>query len=126
MLVLCFTTEPFWPVIVVGMVSVWSQKLPLDASAEFGPVGRSSTKLDTGTSGIEANVEVVTPCLIAVLPTRITRTPLPSSSRSRSGNAAPPWETRYAGPVSLPGRTGVVTVALPTFELPGQLYGLAA
>ena len=108
------------------MIRACAQRFPLAASAEFGPVGRSSTKLETGTSGIDVNDEVVMPPLMFVLPCRITRTPSPSSSRSRSGNAAPPCETRYAGPLRLPGRTGVVAVAVPTLEPTGQANGLAA
>ena len=72
--------------------------------------------LDTGTSGVEANFVVVMPFLMSVLPTRITRTPLASSTRSRSGNAAPPWETRIAGPCSLPGSVGVFALAPPTIR----------
>ena len=86
--------EPFWATIVVGIRSFFAHRLPKAASAECGPVGSFSVKLDTGTSGIAAKVVVVIPFLMSVLPTRITRTPLPSSTRSRSGNAAPPCETR--------------------------------
>src|SRR5437899_7499029 len=85
---------PFWATIVVGIRSFFAHRLPKAASAECGPVGSFSVKLDTGTSGIAAKVVVVIPFLMSVLPTRITRTPLPSSTRSRSGNAAPPCETR--------------------------------
>ena len=72
--------------------------------------------LETGTSGGDAKVVVVIPLLIFVLPTRITRTPLASITRSRSGNAAPPCETRIAGPCSLPGSVGVFARAPPTNE----------
>ena len=37
---------------------------------------------------------------MSVLPSRRICTPSPCSTNSTSGNAAPPWETRYAGPVS--------------------------
>src|SRR3984957_13598637 len=60
-----------------------------------------------------------------VLPMSITVTPSPCSTRSRSGNAAPPCDTKIAVPVSLSGNTGVATVALPTFDSGGQLSGLA-
>src|SRR5438128_3759276 len=93
-LVFCLTCAPLWAVIVVGITSGCAHRLPYAASAECGPIGSVNEKLDTGTSGSEANVDVVMPPLMFVLPTRITRTPLPSSSRSTSGNAAPPCETR--------------------------------
>src|SRR2546426_5435259 len=108
------------------MTSGCAHRFVLPVSAECGPVGSFSVKLDTGTSGTEAKLVVVIPRLMSVLPTRITRTPLPSSSRSRSGKAAPPWETRYAGPLSVPGRTGVVAVAVPTLAPAGQLKGFDA
>src|SRR5689334_21429439 len=65
------------------------------------------------------------PLPMKVLPTRITVTPSPLSTRSRSGNDAPPWETNIAGPVSLPGSTGVVTVTMPTLDNGGHAAGLA-
>ncbi|HTR72280.1 MAG TPA: hypothetical protein VMG80_01685 [Solirubrobacteraceae bacterium] len=63
-------------------------------SAECGPTGRSSVKLEIGASGIAANVELVTPFLIWVLPVKSIVMLSPSSTRSRSGKARPPWETR--------------------------------
>ena len=94
--VFCLMTAPFWAVIVVGMI----ERLRAEAAERCrapscGPVGRFSSKLETGTSGIDANVEVVMPLLMFVLPSRITLTPWsPSRIRSRSGKAAPPCETR--------------------------------
>src|SRR6478672_5398334 len=66
------------------------------------------------------------PFLMSVVPSRITRTPPSCSTRARLGKASAAWETRYAGPVRLPGRTGVVAVAVPTFDAAGQLAGLAS
>ena len=43
-----------------------------------------------------------------------------------SGYFAPPWETKYAGPVRGPSSTGVLTVASPTLEATGQLLGFSA
>src|SRR5437879_288142 len=123
--VLCAIRAPFWPVIVVGMISGWAHMFPFAVSSECGPLGSVSEKLDTGTSGSVANVVVVMPPLISVLPTRIVRTPEPSNSTSRSGNAAPPWDTRIAGPLSWPGSTGVVAVARPTVAPAGQREGSA-
>ncbi len=77
--------------------------------------------LVTGTSGGEANVVVVIPFLMSVLPTRITRTPSPSSSRSRSGNARPPCETKIAGPFSFAASVGVFALTPPTNDPDGQL-----
>ena len=124
--VVCLNCRPFCPVIVVGMFSALVQRLPKAASAECGPIGRLMVMLDTGTSGVEAKLVVVIPFLMSVLPFRITRTPLASSTRSRSGNAAPPCETRYAGPVSFVGSVGVFARAPPTSDLPGQLKGFAS
>src|SRR5580692_10082886 len=81
--------------------------------------------LDTGTSGGAAKLVVVIPFLMFVLPTRITRIPSPSSSRSRSGNAAPPCETRIAGPFSFAESVGVFALTPPTNEPDGHVYGFA-
>ena len=115
------TLNPFCPIIVVGIVSGLMQRLPFAVSAECPPIGRLTVMLETGTSGVVANVVVVTPLLIFVLPTRITFTPLASITRSRSGNASPAWETRIAGPCSLPGSVGVLARAPPTNEPLGHL-----
>src|SRR6202035_966603 len=109
----------------VGITSGILQRLPNAASAECAPTGRLTVMLDTGTSGVAAKLVVVIPFLMSVLPSRITRTPLPSSTRSRSGNAAPPWETRIAGPFIFAGSVGVLARTPPTNEPPGQLNGLA-
>src|ERR1700694_4332950 len=128
MLILVFwlTCLPFCPVITVGMYSGLAHRSPNAASAECGPVGSLTVMLDTGTSGDDANVVVVIPFLMSVLPTRITRTPLASSTRSRSGNAAPPCETRYAEPVMVLGSVGVLARAVPTSEPSGHFAGVAA
>jgi hypothetical protein len=106
---------PLCATIVVGIDSVPAHSLPLALSAEFGPLGKLNEKLAIGTSGTLANVELVTPPLIFVLPTKMKRTPWsPSNTMSKSGNAAPPCETRYAVPVNASGSTGVCTLALPT------------
>src|SRR5580692_6506671 len=44
----------------------------------------------------------------------------------RLGNASPPWETKYAGPVNGTGITGVVAVACPTIDAAGHPAGLAS
>src|SRR5258705_13510347 len=44
----------------------------------------------------------------------------------RSGNASPPWLTKYAGPVNGTGITGVLAVACPTIDAAGQFAGLAS
>src|ERR1039457_5787304 len=95
-------------------------RLPFPVTAECEPIGRFTVTLDTGASGNAAKVVVVIPFVILVLPTRITRTPLASITRSRSGNACPPWETRIAGPCSFPGSVGVFALAPPTNEPLGQ------
>src|SRR6266480_2978439 len=107
------------------MTSGRAQRLPKPVSAECEPMGRFTVTLETGTSGVLANVVVVIPFLMSVLPTTITRTPLASSTRSRSGNAAPPWETRIAGPFIFEGSTGVFARTPPTNEPDGQLNGFA-
>ena len=53
-LVFCLITLPFWAVMVVGMISADLQRLPFAARTESLPVGNLTSKLDTGTSGIEA------------------------------------------------------------------------
>src|SRR6476646_3687183 len=123
MVVFCLTTVPFWPVIVVGITSLLAHRLPLAVSALCEPTGRFTVMLETGTSGVDANVVVVMPFLMSVLPTRIVRTPLASITRSRSGNAAAACETRIAGPVSLPGSVGVFARAPPTNDPGGQWNG---
>lgn len=88
--VFCTSCAPLCASIVIGTVSAFAQRLPLAVSAECGPTGRLSTKLVTGTSGIAANVVLVTPFVIFVFPVRITVMPSPSSTMSRSGKASPP------------------------------------
>ncbi len=83
--------------------------------------------LVTGTSGVEANVVVVMPFLMFVFPTRITRTPFASSTRSRSGNASAGVRDEDGRALSAcSGSVGVLARALPTIEPAGQLAGLAA
>ena len=43
-----------------------------------------------------------------------------------SGNFAPPWLTKYAGPESGTGMIGVVALALPTLDPGGQAAGFAS
>ena len=43
----------------------------------------------------------------------------------RSGNCSPPWETKYAGPLSGTGITGVIAFACPTIDAGGHAAGLA-
>ena len=118
--------DPFQPTIVVGINSGLAHRSPKAASAECEPVGRLTVTLETGTSGVEANVVVVMPFLMLVFPTKITRTPLPSSTRSRSGKAAAACETRIAGPVILAGSVGVLARTPPTNEPLGQWNGSAS
>src|SRR5579859_4612990 len=125
-LVFCLNTLPFCAVIVVGITSGFVHRLPLAVRAECGPAGSVSVKLDTGASGVDVNVVFVIPFLMSVLPTRMMRTPLPSSTMSRSGNASPPWETKYAGPLIGVGSTGVIAVAVPTCDSGEQLNGFAS
>src|SRR4030081_3054257 len=108
------------------MISGRAQRLVTAPSAEWGPVGSVSEKLETGTSGIAAKDELVMPFLMSVLPTRITRTPLPSRTMSRSGKAAPPCETRNAGPVRGVGSVGVTALAVPTLDSLEQPSAFAA
>jgi len=93
-LVFCLITAPLCAVIVVGIVERLRAQAPIAVSAELGPLGSSSTKLDTGTSGIEANVDFVMPFLMFVLPSRTTRTPSPFEQQVEIGEGAPPCETR--------------------------------
>src|SRR4051794_2536548 len=125
MIVFCLDDLPFCAVIVVGITSFLAQMLPNAASALCEPMGSSTRTLDAGTSGVEANVVVVMLFLMFVLPTRITRRWFGSSTtRSRSGNAAPACETRIAGPRSGCGSVGVFTTAPPTKAPLGQRSGL--
>ncbi len=49
------------------------------------------------------NVELVIPALLMnVAATTSTLTPSPCSTMMRLGNASPPWDTKYTGPVSSP------------------------
>src|ERR1700730_16957770 len=132
--VLCLITAPFWPVIVVGISSLAAalQRLylalagRLTVSAECGPSGRLSSKLVIGTSGTLAKVLLVMPLAMWTLPVRSTRTPSPCRISTTSGKAAPPCETRYTGPLSVPGSTGVLDLAIPISEPAGQVAGLAS
>src|ERR1700683_615215 len=108
------------------MTSVGTHRLPLAASAEFAPVGRLTVTLVTGTSGVVAKLVVGTPLVIFVLPTTITVMPSACNTRSRSGKASPPWDTKIAGPAILVGSTGVLARAVPTIDPAGQANGLAA
>ena len=106
--VFCVTLKPFCPIIVVGIVS----GLDAEAAVRRHRGVRADRQVDGDARGparreATAKVVVVIPFEIFVLPTKITRTPLASITRSRSGNAAPPWETKIAGPCSLPGSVGV-------------------
>src|SRR5438270_7440356 len=83
------------------------------------------SKVETGASGTALNVELVTPFLIWVLPTRFRVIPSPCRTRTRSGKAAPACETRYAGPTSGWARIGVTAVALPTTDALGHDAGLS-
>src|SRR4051794_10087986 len=121
MIVFFLIVSPFQPVIVVGITSGRAHRSPKLVSDEWDPTGSFTVIALTGTSGVSGKLVVVMPLVILVCPTRITRTPEPLRIRSRSGNASPPWETRIAGPVSLPGRTGVVALTPPTKEPEGHL-----
>jgi len=58
------------------LVVVGLHRLPLAASAEYGPSGSVSSKLVTGWSGTVLNVELVIPAgLMYVLPVRTIVTP---------------------------------------------------
>lgn len=49
--------------IVVGIVRCAAQRLPLAVSAEWGPIGRSSAKLEIGTSGSDSKLVLVIPAV---------------------------------------------------------------
>ena len=84
-----------------------------------GPDRKVNTKLVTGTSGMDANVELVTPCSMYVLPVSTTVTPSPSQDEVEVGERLAAVRDEVGGPAERPGSTGVVTVALPTSE-PGR------
>src|SRR4029077_17076884 len=94
------------------------------ARIERGPSGSFNSKLDTGASGTLLNVEVVIPFLMLVFPSKYSVIPSPCRTITRSGNATPPWDTRYAGPVSGLLSTGVCAVAIPTADAAGHAAGL--
>src|SRR5450759_2530330 len=60
-----------------------------------------------------------------VSPCRSTVMPWPESTTISSGNFAPPWETKYAGPDRTAERIGVVAVALPIRDAAGHAAGFA-
>jgi hypothetical protein len=72
------------------------------------------------------NVLLVMPFFMFTLPTRSSVIPSPWKTITTSGNAAPPWETKYAGPLNGFARTGVVAIAVPMFEPAGHDAGFAA
>ena len=80
----------------------------------------------TGWSGTVLNVELVIPALLMnVFPVSTIVTPSPWSTISRSGNASPPWLTKYAGPSRGTGRIGVIALAVPITDAAGHPAGLA-
>src|ERR1700683_5509584 len=114
------------------MLRDWPQRLPFALAGTtaarplWGPSGNASWNEVIGASGIDANVLLVTLCLISMLPVRSIVTPSPCRITTRSGNAAPPCDTRYAGPVTGPARIGVTAVPVPMSEPAGQEAGFAA
>src|ERR1700733_4003259 len=64
------------------------------------------------------------PPLMSVLPARSIVTFSPCSTSTSWGNAAPPWETKYAGPVRGTFRIEVCTVAVATSDAAGHPAGL--
>src|SRR5512142_2549900 len=123
MIVLRLKAAPFQAVIVVGITSGGEHSSPLLVTAECDPVGRLTVIALTGTSGVSRKSVVVIPRVIFVCPTRITRTPSPLRTRSRSGKAWPPCETSTAGPVIVPGSSGVTARTPPTNDPLGHEYG---
>src|SRR5580658_10098893 len=63
---------------------------------------------------------------MSILPVRSTVTPSPCRMATTLGNAAPPWDTKYTGPVRAVARIGVVAVAVPKLESAGHDAGFAA
>ena len=59
-------------------------------------------------------------------PVRSTRTPSPCSTTIKLGNASPPWETKYTGPVSPTGSSGVFARTIPMIDAAGQFAGFAS
>src|SRR5438309_6944988 len=103
------------------------QRLVLAARAEYLLWGRVSSKTLKGTSGVALKVVEVTLFLeMKVVPTSWTMIPEPRSMIVRSGNASPPWETKYAGPSRGVRSSGVETLACPTTEAAGQLVGFVS
>ena len=68
----------------------------------MAPAGGTFQSALIGSSGTVSNLVYVTPFLMSVLPSRVMRImpprSLPWSRNTTSGNAAPPWDTRIAGP----------------------------
>src|ERR1700689_1222756 len=85
---------PFCPTKMMGIMRGLAHRLPLAAKAECGPSGSRTSKLESGASGALAIVVVVIPFLMLIELTTSNRRPSPCSTRSASGNAAPPCETR--------------------------------
>jgi hypothetical protein len=114
---------------VVGITSLlWDlHRFPFAASAEYLPSGRYNSNVLTGTSGTVLNVVLVIPALlINVVPVKSTRTPSPCSTTISEGKASPPWETKYTGPVSSTGNSGVEVRAIPTTDAGGQVAGFVS
>ena len=65
------------------------------------------------------------PFLMSVLPSRTISTPSPCRMNSTSGNAAPPWETRYRRARQRHIQHRREAVAMPMNEPSGQPAGLA-
>src|SRR3977135_2963339 len=73
------------------------------------------------------NVELVIPALLMnVAAVKSTRTPSPCNTITRSGKAAPPWETKYTGPVRMVGSVGVTAFTTPMTDAAGHAPGFAS
>src|SRR5665811_2061051 len=78
-------------------------------------------------SGTVRNVLLVIPVLLMnVSACSCTVVPYPERTITSSGNFAPPWLTKYAGPVNGTGSSGVVAFAVPTRDSVEQPAGFCA
>src|SRR6185295_2235093 len=104
---LAVVVAPLWATNLASSDSGLAQRFARVASAECGPIGRSTLKLVTGTSGTDGTVDVRRPFVVVVL-RRSLKTPWPESGICSEGSVVPPpCATGYAVPLSALVSTGV-------------------
>ena len=128
--VLWWITAPFCATNSVGIFSLlWAaQRFPFAASAEYGPSGRYSSNVLTGTSGTVLNVLLVIPALLMnVLPGQVDphTVALQDDDQRRERFPAVGDEVHRALPAR-PAAAGCWPSTIPTIDAAGHPAGFAS